>query len=271
MYLAEKIVKNIRHNRHVKGWSVLWDLLRPLYLSLMRLFFRKGIQRKINGVDKLFLLSKHRNINEIYEPEVWQNIMSELKPDDIFVDVGASIGLYSIAIAKRMGENGKVIAFEPERESFISLKKHTELNGVEARIRLTQAACGVEKKQVAFKADGVKSAMVASSIEDLSIETVDCTTLDSVFFEEKIDILKIDVEGFEEHVLKGGLNLIADPNRRPRRIYIEVHPFAWNSAGTTSDSLLKILFDNDYSVFDMAGNPITHINEYGEIVARSNV
>ncbi len=271
MHPLEKIIKKIRHNRSVKEWFFLWNLLRPPYLFLMQLFYKKGIQRQINGVDKLFLLHKHRNITEIYEPEVWQNIMGELKSDDVFVDVGASIGLYSIAIANRMGENGKVIVFEPDRASFSSLKKHTELNDVEeARMRLIQAACGLEKKKVAFKANGVESAMITNPIESLDMETVDCTTLDSVFLSEKIDILKIDVEGFEEHVLRGGLNLINDPKRRPRRIYIEVHPFAWDVAGTTSESLLKLLFDNNYSVFDIFGNVVTHIDEYGEVVARNN-
>ena len=97
---------------------------------------------------------------------------------------------------------------------------------------------------------------------------VDGVRLDSVFAGNHIDILKIDVEGFEENVLRGASGLLRDRARGPRIIYIEVHPFAWAQFGTTSETLLTFLADLGYSIEDLSGTALAHVERYGEIVAR---
>src|SRR3989338_4179732 len=58
---------------------------------------------------------------------------------------------------------------------------------------------------------------------------VHMTTLDEEFRNQRIDILKIDVEGLEEKVFQGSIRLLKDPARCPRLMYIEVHPYAWGA------------------------------------------
>ena len=96
---------------------------------------------------------------------------------------------------------------------------------------------------------------------------VQCVTLDDVFKRERLDILKIDVEGYEERVIRGGRRLLGDRARGPRTIFIEVHPYAWSQTDTTSASLLSLLAHLGYRVEDISGQPVTQISGYGEIVA----
>ena len=95
-------------------------------------------------------------------------------------------------------------------------------------------------------------------------------TLDEIFGQRRVDVIKIDVEGYEEKVLEGGRSLLQDHARSPRRIYIEVHPFAWNGVGTTDSSLLHLLKHVGYCVFDLGGQPVRKIESYGEIIAYKN-
>ena len=85
---------------------------------------------------------------------------------------------------------------------------------------------------------------------------------------ERIDILKIDVEGFEEMVLRGAQNLLCTAAFRPRTIFIEVHPYAWASLGSGSTALLRLLNQAGYRVETLEGLPVRSIERYGEIVAR---
>ena len=77
----------------------------------------------------------------------------------------------------------------------------------------------------------------------------------------------MDVEGFEEDVLRGAEQLLSDEARAPRLIYIEAHPYNWHLCGTTSESLLGQLQRHGYRVEHLDGTPVTRIENYGEIVA----
>ena len=93
-------------------------------------------------------------------------------------------------------------------------------------------------------------------------------TLDEHFAGRRLDILKIDVEGFEEQVLRGADGLLRDAGCGPRVVYIEVHPFAWHHVGTTGDSLLALLASYGFATTFVDGRPATKIEEYGEVIAR---
>jgi FkbM family methyltransferase len=207
-----------------------------------------------------------RGITETYEAEVWKHLMAHVQRGDRAADVGAFIGLYSIALAKRIGTPGHVTAFEPDLENFAALQTHCRLNGVADRISLIHGAVADEDGAVAFK-PGRSSESRLSVAGENGQAAVHCTRLDTVFAKSRLDLLKIDVEGWEEPVLRGGMALLQDPRRKPRAIYIEVHPFAWPMVGTSSDSLLDLLTRCDYEVADLEGRPVTHIQDYGEIVA----
>jgi FkbM family methyltransferase len=246
----------------------IWDLIRPVYDRAVCVAGRSGLERVINETDHILIAPKFRSLNETYEPEMWQSLMNELRPADVFVDVGVYIGLYTVAVGKRLGVAGRVYGFEPDPANYKHALRHVELNSLSNRVKLVHAAVGERNERVHFKFAAEVGHIVSASESGTS--AVDCVTLDQVFVGKKVDLLKIDVEGYEEMVLAGGRTLLKDITRCPRAIYIEVHPYAWPNVGTTSDSLLGLLNDSGYSVTTLQNEPVTRIESYGEIIASKN-
>ena len=76
----------------------------------------------------------------IWEPFETSLLLGLLRTGDVFVDVGANIGYFSVLAASCVGDTGKVFAFEPDPENFRLLVANTALNGVECRVRPVAAA-----------------------------------------------------------------------------------------------------------------------------------
>jgi FkbM family methyltransferase len=265
MHTLERFCKTLRHSRGLRNAEWLWNPLRAPYTALLATLAQNGLERVINRTDVIRLTPEYRVIAENYEPDVWKRVMDEARMGDVVVDVGANIGLYAIALAKRVGDGGKVHAFEPDPANFRALDRHCRLNQVTARVVLYQVAVAGTDGRVAFEAGRGFESHISSGV---LVSEVDGVRLDSVFARDRIDILKIDVEGFEEAVLKGASELLSDRARGPRIIYIEVHPYAWGEIRTTSETLLTLLTDYGYRVEDLSGKVVTYVESYGEIVAR---
>jgi FkbM family methyltransferase len=266
MHILERCCIALRHRLWLDHMDGLWDRLRPLYERILAQFGRNGLKRTINGTDCLLIAPRFRGVTESYEPEVWNRLMAEVQPGDVVADVGAFIGLYTIALARRVGSSGKVVAFEPDPVNFAALKAHVELNSVSDQVELIPAAVSAQDGCVRFQT-GRASESHISHVPGNDTQLVRCVRLDTIFADRALDILKIDVEGYEEAVLKGAVNLLRDNRRNPRALYIEVHPYAWSALGTTSESLLAVLAACYYRVLALDGKRLEHIERYGEIVA----
>ncbi len=274
MHIAEKFCFAVRHNKYVEDAGWLWNGLRPLYDQITAFTGRHGLERIINGTDRIKIASSLRAISETYEPEVWRSLMNELKPGDVVADVGAYVGLYTIALAKRVGEIGYVVSFEPDSFNGALLKKHLKLNHVESKVKLIEAAAGDQHGEVYFTSRLDTSHVSTQSKEEAAhddLKLVPCVTLDQVFAGQHLDLLKIDVEGYEEKVLRGASDLLGDEKRSPRAIYIEVHPYAWSQTESSSETLLGFLTKKNYRIVNLQGEPVSRVDEYGEIVAQKNM
>jgi FkbM family methyltransferase len=261
---TERLCIRLRHTKWLSEADWLWDRVRAPYQQLIQRCARRGLERRINGTDTVRVLPEFRAVSETYEPEVWRRVMAEARAGDTIVDVGAFIGLYSVAVARRVGSQGKVVAFEPDTANFAALESHSRLNGV-INAELVQAAVGNQDGVIAFEPGRASESRVSHCRTDY---VVPCVQLDTVFDRRRIDVLKIDVEGSEEAVLCGAARLLRDQYRRPRMIFIEVHPYAWPALGTSSDSLLDCLTSAGYTVSDVNSQPIATLDTYGEIIAQ---
>lgn len=267
MRAFEKVSVYVRHLPLLHNLEWVWSCVRPAYQLVIRSIGRNGLERIVNGSDRMLVCPEVRSISEEYEPNVWRVLMNEIRKDDTFVDVGAFIGLYSIAVGSRLGSSGRVIAFEPDEDNFSLLVKNIRLNGLEGIVEVRQAAVSEADGQFWFlKNHSAVGCLCPPGHENGT--RVDVVTLDRVFSGERIDVLKVDVEGYEEKVLQGAHDLLCSSARRPRAIFIEVHPYAWTPLGTTSESLIATLSENGYRVETVEGTPIRSIESYGEIVAR---
>lgn len=265
MQRFERLALRLRHHPLLRRADWLWDGLRPRYDRLLARLGIRGLARTINGSDPLRLLPRYRNVPERYEPEVWPAVMAELRPGDAVADIGAFIGLYTVAMANRVGPAGRVVAFEPNPVSFAALQAHLALNGLAGRVEARRLAVGDADAALPFST-GEMTAAVAARPRDDTV-SVRCVRLDGCWGEAPLDVLKVDVEGYEEHVLRGAAGILARP-APPRTIFIEVHPYAWGPLGASGPSLLGLLESHGYRVTGVGGGPMRAIEAYGEIVAR---
>lgn len=271
MHPLEAAAIALRRSPLLRNAEPLWHTLRPMYARLLRRWRRNGLKRTINGTDPILIAPELYNLPEEYEPAVWRALMSEVRPGSVVADVGAYIGLYTVALAKRVGASGKVHAFEPDPATFRKLQHHIKINGVQSRVSLSRCAVGDKNESASFTSG--RDSQSHLSLGHLPQEgqkqtTVQVVTLDAVLQGSPVDVMKVDVEGFEEHVLRGASQLLADERRAPRVIFIEVHPYAWGQSGTSSESLLKFLRDFGYEVFDFHGDRVEAVSQYGEVIAR---
>jgi FkbM family methyltransferase len=135
----------------------------------------------------------------------WSAWRRHLRSGDVFVDVGANVGVYSI-LAAELG--CQVIAFEPDATNLRALRENIRLNGYEDRITVVPMAAADQPGVVAFTAGDGPLARIAPPGTPGTGEVV-ATTIDS---EIAIGIggMKIDVEGGELAVLQGATALLSD-------------------------------------------------------------
>jgi FkbM family methyltransferase len=270
MNFLERASIAVRHTPGLERADWLWDRVRPAYdRVLATVARRRGLERTINGSDRFRLSPASRGfIADSYEPAVWARVMREVRAVDEVAEVGASFGLYALAFAGRVGDAGHVTAFEPDPQSAAALEANVAVNGWQKRITVIEAVVGNMCGQVRFAASrGMESRIETRSGSADGVITAPMVTLDSALPARRIDVVKVDVEGFEYQVLQGARNVLTDERRRPRAIVIEVHPFAWAEADTTSARFLGLLDECGFVVEDMSGKPVSNVSEYGHVIA----
>ena len=129
-------------------------------------------------------------------------LLHVLREDDLFIDVGANVGSYSILACAAIGARG--YAFEPVPQTHSRLVDNLRLNHIEERVKHPNIGIGDEAGSLIFTADGdtVNHALAAGESSQNTVN-VEMATLDSILADESPSLIKIDVEGFETPALKG--------------------------------------------------------------------
>ena len=151
-----------------------------------------------------------------WEPAETNFILSVVQPGDSVIDIGAHLGWFTVNLAQALGPDGHVFAFEPRSDIFEQLERSVRDNGFAERCTLHKAALGAEagERRVGWfpaeKNDGHTFFVPgdAASSADMKSESVRVARLDDVGIERRIRLIKLDVEGGEVDVLRGGAGLI---------------------------------------------------------------
>ena len=230
----------------------------------------RGVPRTINGRESIRVSPRHRYVDETYEPEVFELLMREMSPDDVVFDIGAYIGIYAIILSRHLGENGRVHAFEPAPESAKLLLEHLELNDACHKVSVWQ--CGVSSQcgrarlfassahiQNSFSADAFDDQSPTAAVE------VPVVSIDAFCARESVrpTWVKVDTEGWEMHVLEGAENLIS--TEAHVRFIVEMHPYAWGSAGYDARSFRSYCRDRRLHVEPLTGQS-DPFEEYGQVL-----
>ena len=148
-----------------------------------------------------------------YEPATL-DVIRGLAPGEVFVDLGANVGLFSVLAAQAVGDTGTVHAFEPTPATAALLRHNAEDNGVAGRIRIVERAVSERPGTAHFavfagSAQGNQIAPAggvgAAGVVTQTIE-VPVTSLDAYFAAEgwpRVDLIKMDIEGAELPALRG--------------------------------------------------------------------
>ena len=129
-----------------------------------------------------------------------------LQPGDLFLDIGANVGSYTILASKVCGAQS--IAFEPDPAAARSLRHNISLNAVEDRVRVEQVALGACSGEIAFTV-GLDTMNHVATAKDEKSQTVVVKRLDDISGTGSAVLAKLDVEGFEDEVIKGAVNVLS--------------------------------------------------------------
>jgi FkbM family methyltransferase len=146
----------------------------------------------------------------LYEVAMLKCLAAHLKQGDVLYDVGGHIGFVSLVGARLVGLNGKVFAFEADPENASRIRNHAQMNAL-PQVEVVPTAAWSECKTLSFHTAPASSSRntgavtgepVNASVEGMIV--VDAVTLDSFALDHRSPaVIKIDVEGAEEEVLKG--------------------------------------------------------------------
>lgn len=268
MFFLEKCCRTIRHLPFLRRMRLLWDMITPAYESALRGIYGDVLKRRINNTDVVYVPQRLRHFTDTYETVFWKIVMDEMRPGDVIADVGAFLGFYTFAFARRSGRGGRVVAFEPDPSNIAFLKNISGRYKLSLKPEIIACAVGEKRQRLSFDSQGsFTSDVIASNPPKGELKEVECVSLDEFFGDENLDIIKIDVEGYEENVLLGARNILNRKNGFPRAVFIEVHPYAWAKYGATDKVILSILWDARYRVLNIQGKNISAISEYGDIIA----
>ncbi len=140
-----------------------------------------------------------------------------LNVDDVFIDVGANIGLMSIIASNIIGDKGKVLSFEPDSKICSILKHNIQINSV-SNTTVFNFALGAKKDKgyLQQRVDANRgSNFLSFDDRNKNSKEVLIFTLDEIKQEQKISeikLIKIDVEGWETEVLKGARDILQKSN-----------------------------------------------------------
>ena len=234
--------------------------MRKLYYLLTK---PKDNKKRMSflGIDAFFLVDNPLKLRLVETPftegmgdetTALKKLLSYINFLDVIYDIGANIGIYTVFMAKKTGPQGKVVAFEPESISFISLQENINLNLLNNVIPI-KVALGSDFSQRGLYSNGATGDF---SLLDKSKKRFfqKVTIVDGdVFIRQRNlplpDVVKIDVEGYEYYVLQGLKKALIE--KKCRLVFCEIHSTLLPKQITSEDviSLLRSYGFNKVEVY----------------------
>lgn len=191
---------------------------------------------------------------------------NNVKRGETVIDVGGNVGQYAVLFGAVVGPGGKVITFEPDREARVLMEQNLAINRLAKRVTIEPLALFDASGTHHFfsRGDSMSSLERAgfganAGLSDIKESTVHTIPLDDYLVSNGLadpDWLKIDAEGAEINVLRGAGRALHGKTK----IVCELHPYAWDSFGTSFDELKEIVAN--------AGRRLTWLDDTREFTGR---
>ena len=177
----------------------------------------------------------------IHEPALTEHILDRTSPGVTFIDVGAHLGWFSVLAAAR---GAQVIAFEMQAGLVPMIQESVALNELDQLVSIVPAGLGSSCGLIPYPAESMAARSGVSVDDSENRLYAPCLTMDAALSDSEPDLIKIDVEGFEGHVLNGGRETLT--KHRPS-IVMELHDTT-EKFGHSIAGVLEILDDLDYDL-----------------------
>jgi FkbM family methyltransferase len=174
------------------------------------------------------------------------------------LDIGANIGAHTLYLAGLIGPSGRVLAFEPTDFAFRKLQRNIELNASLAE-RITAYNCFLAASDGNAVPDNIYSSwpLVAEPKlhakhlgRAMSTDNASTRSIDSILAEAgnpAVQLVKLDVDGFECEILRGAAKLLRD--QKPIFV-MELAPYVLDERGASLTELMSLLTSNGYRLYD---------------------
>lgn len=204
------------------------------------------LNRKFGHVDMMIFK------NGIYEKEIVDDIYSELDSSKILLDIGSNIGQHSLLLSPYCKE---VHSFEPIKSVYDQFNESIRINRFQ-NIHTYNIAVSDKKESKSFNFvknhAGTSSFVEREAQNEVEKITVHTDTLANILIDKKIDVIKIDVEGFEAVAIMGNKDFIL--KNRPV-IFLEYNPNWIDREGSySSTEFFNFFIDNNYQVYSRRFN-----------------
>jgi FkbM family methyltransferase len=227
-------------------FSKVWMYIHRFFRILT--FSPYSIQRTVQGEPITFYIADvigeewYTNLKEDVPEIRW--LKEHISKGDYVVDCGAHHGLMAVLFGKWVGPAGSVTTFEALPTNADVVKKNISLNNLQC-VTVRNEAVGKEVGTISFTLDS--NASVATSADKKTIQ-VPVVNLDSAL-NNKPDLLKIDVEGFEMEVVKGASEIL----KSKPALAIEIHCIMYRDPVAEVTELLSLLNLGEYTTWIQSG------------------
>jgi len=161
-----------------------------------------GVKRGMTGVTGNIYCGLHEFTEMAF-------LLHLLRPGDLFLDIGANVGSYTVLASKVCG--ARSIAFEPDQAAVCSLLRNIALNRVTDLARVEQTALGAYNGEIAFTV-GLDTMNRVATERNQKTQIVTIKRLDDVNGAAEAIFAKLDVEGYEDEVISGSADTLASSN-----------------------------------------------------------
>jgi FkbM family methyltransferase len=197
-------------------------------------------------------------LGDIFERHTKKALRDLVAAGSVVLDIGANIGAHTLHLAKLVGPGGRVLAFEPTDFAFRKLQENIELNPSLAG-RITAYNCFLAAKDGDPLPDSIFSSWPLVSEPELHAKhlgramparNASTRSIDSVLAEAgdpPVQLVKLDVDGFECEILRGATNLLSV--QKPVFV-MELAPYVLEERGASLAELLSLLTSSDYRLYD---------------------
>ena len=255
--------------------------LIKIYRNLVFFFYNKNrfiynILYKIKPSEKYFLNNKNQYVSNKFKKfsyiynlsqvscnwhffginlkyDVYKTIHNKIRNSNIILDIGANLGFFSLECLD-LNPNCKIYAFEPNRENYLYFKKNIELNKI-SKINLKNFGFYSSEKELSeVNQYPTNLGMVYylennqnNNIEKINFKTGDKFLKEEKLSNSKIDLIKIDVEGAEYHVLLGLRECLF---KHKPVLHLEIDYEKLSKFNSSYENIISFLKECNYSKFE---------------------